>query len=197
VRIPDELDRLFGEHSGLVTTRQANVAGLSNERLRLLADAGEIERVGQGVYMRPDEFLDAMVVMQLRRPRIVYSHETALFLHGLTDRDPVSYTVTVPNGYNTARLRADGVNVFTVSKDLYGLGIVRANTPFGNAVKVYDRERTVCDCLRSRNRMDTAIVMEGLKRYARSRDRDLNRLTRMADTFHVSAVLMGYLEVLL
>jgi len=68
---------------------------------------------------------------------------------------------------------------------------------FGNNVAVYSLERTICDCLRSRNQMDIAVVTDAIKRYARRRDKNLNTLMQLAETFSVAKPLRSYMEVLL
>jgi predicted transcriptional regulator of viral defense system len=195
--LPDNLQSILSQNGGTVTTAQANHVGVSNERLRLLVKSGDLERVTFGVYISPDEFADKMFATQLRRPKIIYSHETALFLHDLTDRDPINYTVTVPTGYNATRLREDGLKVFTIKRELHEVGITRLSTMFGHEVTVYGLERTVCDCLRSRNQMDIAVVTDAIKRYARRKDKNLNTLMQMAETFNVTKPLRSYMEVLL
>ena len=67
----------------------------------------------------------------------------------------------------------------------------------GHTVIVYDPERTLCDVIRSRNKMDRQIVIEALKNYARSKEKDLHRLFRYAENFGVEKILHQYLEVLL
>ena len=196
--IPSELKEILARNRGMITTAQANEGGVSNERLRLLVKAGELERVSFGVYSLPDEFVDKMYAAQLRRPKIIYSHETALFLHDLTDRDPADhYSATVPTGYNATKLREDGFTVFTIRRDLYKTGITKMPTMFGHTVAVYDVERTICDCLRSRNQIDIAVVTDAIKRYAKRKDRNLNTLMRMGELFHVTKPLRSYMEVLL
>lgn len=195
--LPSELQQILSQNGGTITTAQANIIGISNERLRLLVKAGELERVSHGVYVSPDEFADKMYIAQQRRPKIIYSHETALFLHDLTDRDPISYTVTVPTGYNAINLRKDGLVVFTVKKELHKTGTTEMKTMFGHTVTAYGLERTICDCIRSRNQMDIAIVTDAMKRYARRRDKNLNVLMQMAEVFHVTKLLRSYMEVLL
>jgi predicted transcriptional regulator of viral defense system len=195
--MPDGLRSILARGGGTITAAQANGAGVSNERLRLLAKAGELERASFGVYVLPDEFIDKMYIIQLRRPKIIYSHETALFLHDLTDRDPIGYSVTVPTGYNAARLRGDGFTVFYIKRELHGFGVTRLVTMFGHTVAVYGLERTICDCLRNRNQMDIAVVTDAIKRYAKRRDKNLNTLMRMAEAFGVTKPLRGYMEVLL
>ena len=195
--MPDELRSALARNGGVVTSAQANAAGVSNERLRLLVKAGELERASFGVYVSPDEFVDRMYISQLRRPKAIYSHETALYLHDLTDRDPISYSVTVPTGYSAASLQEDGFTVFTVKRELHGVGAAQLSTMFGHTVTAYGLERTICDCLRSRNRIDAAVVTDAVKRYSKRRDKNLNTLMRMAETFQVAKPLRGYMEVLL
>ncbi len=195
--MPAELQSILAHNGGTVTTAQANAIGVSNERLRLLVKSGNLERAAFGVYVLPDEFIDKMYAAQLRRKKIVYSHETALFLHDLTDRDPVSYSVTIPTGYNAKNLRDDGFTVFTIKRELHGLGVTELTTMFGHTVTAYGLERTVCDCIRSRNQMDVAIVTDAIKRYAGRKDKNLNTLMRMAGTFGVAKLLRSYMEVLL
>ncbi len=195
--MPNELQSILMQNNGIITTAQANEVGVSNERLRLLVTSGDLERVTFGVYILPDEFADKMFIAQLRRPKIIYSHETALFLHDLTDRDPINYTVTVPTGYNASRLRGDGFTVFTIKREFHEIGVTKLTTMFGNSVTVYGLERTICDCLRSRNQLDIAIVTDAVKRYTRRNDKNLNILMQMAETFKVTKQLRSYMEVLL
>jgi len=195
--LPVKLQTILQQNGGAVTTAQANAVGVSNERLRLLVKSGYLERAAHGVYISPDDFLDKMYVAQQQRPKIIYSHETALFIHGLTDRDPISYTVTVPTGYNTKKLRADGFIVFTIERELYEMGAVQMKTIFGHIVTSYGLERTICDCIRSRNQMDIAVVTDAMKRYARRSDKNLNVLMQMAEAFRITKPLRSYMEVLL
>lgn len=195
--VPTGLRSLLEQRGNTVTTAQANQVGISNERLRLLVKSGDLQRIARGVYMAPHELQDRMYTWQLRRRKLIYSHDTALFLHDLTDRDPLSYTVTVPSGYNTSGLRAAGFTVFTIKPGLHEVGVEMADTVFGNPVRVYDLERTICDIVRSRSRLDPAVVSEAVKRYAARRDKNLGKLMQLADKFGVTGLLRTYLEVLL
>lgn len=195
--VPNELQLVLNQNGGTVTTAEANKVGVSNERLRLLVKSGELDRVTFGVYILPDEFADKMYIAQLRRPKIIFSHETALFLHDLTDRDPINYSVTVPTGYNASRLQKEGFTVFMIKRELHEIGVTKITTMFGNPVRVYGLERTICDCLRSRNQLDIAVVTDAMKRYSRRKDKNLNTLMEMAETFKVTKLIRHYMEVLL
>jgi predicted transcriptional regulator of viral defense system len=197
VSVPEELKPILAQNGGMFTTAQANEVGVSNERLRLLVKSGELERPYFGVYVLPAAFVDKMYAAQQRRPKIIYSHETALFLHDLTDRDPIGYAVTVPTGYSAMRLREDGFTVYTIKRELHEVGATKAETMFGHTVRVYGLERTICDCLRNRNKTDIAVLTDAIKRYAKRKDKNLNTLMKMAETFRVERPLRSYLEVLL
>jgi predicted transcriptional regulator of viral defense system len=193
----EKLKGFLDTHGGTITTTEAGEAGISRESLRQLAQKGLLERVAQGVYISPEAFLDAMYVLQKRLSRVIYSHETALFLHDLTDRDPIHYAVTVPSNYEAKRLKNENVHVFYIQRDLHRIGAVPMQTLFGNTVIAYGLERTICDCIRSRKQMDIAIVTGAMKRYAKRSDKDLNLLMSLARQFGVSNLIKSYLEVLL
>ena len=195
--IPAELKPILTQNGNTITTAEANAAGISNERLRQLVKRGVLERPTFGVYVLPNDFVDRMYATQQRRPKIIYSHETALFLHDLTDRDPISYSVTVPTGYNTVKLREEGFTVYTIKRDLHTVETTEAKTMVGHTVRVYSMERTICDCLRSRCRMDVTLLTDALRRYVRRKDKNLNTLMKMAKTFRVEQPLRHYMEVLL
>ncbi len=89
-----------------------------------------------------------MYLLHLRCAQAVFSHESALFFHDLTDREPNPYSITVKTGYNPASLQADGIKVYTIKKELHDVGIVTMNTPFGNPVPSMIW-RTICDLIRS------------------------------------------------
>jgi predicted transcriptional regulator of viral defense system len=191
------LQEALRKNGGFITIAQGKKAGLSHTSILRAVKAGLIERVAHGVYEAIDEFDDIFYIGQLRRPKAVYSHGTALYLHELTDRDPLNLSVTVPTGYNTKQLITEGFTVFSVKKDLYELGVVKIPTKYGHEVTAYNMERTVCDCVRSRSRMDAEIVTEAVKRYARLKERNIHMLMEMASLFGVQKIIRTYMEVLL
>lgn len=195
----EKLKILIEKHDGVITTKLVEENNIHREYLSELVRLGDIERVGHGIYITPDVWEDKLMIHQLRRSRMIYSHETALYLHDLTDRDPIQYVVTVPHGYNPTRLKNEGLVVHTVKKELFGLGVCTKETSFGNKVKVYDIERTICDILRDRNNQDPAVVSESIKRYLNlnKKDKELNKLMKYAGLLRVENVIRPYLEVLL
>ena len=80
--------------NGTITTEQVTSAGLHRSILQELVDSGELYRFGRGLSVRTDAWEDDFYLLQLKYGRGIYSHDTALYLHGYSDRTPapVSYT---------------------------------------------------------------------------------------------------------
>lgn len=191
------LDDLIRDGNGVLRTADAVSANITKPMLAKYVRERGLERAGHGVYLAPDAWRDGMYLLQLRCPQAVFSHDTALFFHDLTDREPLAYTVTVKSGYNPHRLKDDAVKVYRIKKELHSLGLSRTETSFGNPVAVYDLERTICDVVRSRNGMDAQIIRDALREYTIRKDKDLRRLLHYAQAFHIENILRRYLEVLL
>lgn len=68
---------------------------------------------------------------------------------------------------------------------------------FGNIVPCYNAERTICDLLRSKNRIDNEFLISGIKNYFGSKNKDLNRLYEYAKIFKVEKEVRTYAEILL
>lgn len=192
-----QLDQLMERQDGMLRTGQVLAAGISKPVFYQFVQSRGLEQAAHGIYLSKDAWVDAMYLLHLRCPQAVFSHETALFFHDLTDREPSPYSITVKTGYNPASLQADGIKVYTIKKELHDVGIVTMNTPFGNPVPVYDMERTICDLIRSRSGIEMQTFQDALKQYAKRKDKDLRKLMRYAQMFRVEKLLRQYLEVLL
>lgn len=193
----EELESLIKKSGGIITTKLVVSNHIHREYISKFVREGKLERVAYGVYITPDVWEDKMLIYQLRKGKIIYSHETALYLLDLTDRDPLAYSVTVPNGYNASRLKKEGLIVHTVKREQFELGVCIKKSAFGNDIKTFDMERTICDILRDRNNQDAATVSDALKRYSNRQDKDINKLLKYAGVFRIENVLRPYLEVLL
>jgi len=192
-----KLSELIESNKGILTSKAVDENHIPREYLSLFVKKGLLERIERGIYLTPDAFDDEMYRFQLKYKNAIFSHENALFFHDLTDRDPLELVVTVPAGYNTIKLRKNGVTVYSVKKELHSLGIVEAKTNYGRLVKIYDKERTICDIIRSRNKIDIAILSDAIKRYTDRKDKNIPKLLRVAEIFNVQNILRKYLEVLL
>lgn len=195
----DILNNIANKNKGIIQTSNAVEAGISKASLYKFLEEHDFEKVAHGIYACKDAAVDYMYIISLRSKQAVFSHDTALYLHKMTDRVvmPNKYSVTVKTGYNPSSLKADELKVFTIKSDLHEVGLTSGLTPLGHTVAVYNVERTICDILRSRNNIDNNTFQEALRSYAKRTDRNIKLLMDYARAFRVDKLLIKYLEILL
>ncbi len=191
------IKELVRNNNGVLRTSDAEKQGISRTYFLEYIKKNEFEKVSKGIYIHPDTWEDKLYLMQLRYSQIIYSHETALYLLDMAEREPLGYTVTVRERYHSKSLLEQGVKVYSVKKELYSMGITEAQTPLGNIVKSYNAERTVCDMVRNRNNVDKQDLTEAIKGYVRRKERNIPLLLRYAKELRIEKIMRQYMEVLL
>ena len=174
----ERLDQLLSENKGYLRTSDAVAAGVSKSTLAAYVRENGLERT-------------------VRYPKAVFSHETALYLLGAAEREPLRFSVTLEAGTNVAGLTKQGVRVHTIKKDLFEMGLSEAASPVGHTLRSYDMERTICDLVRSRRCIEAQTLQGAVKGYARSKTKNTPRLMRYAKALSIESVIRQYMEVLL
>jgi predicted transcriptional regulator of viral defense system len=192
-----ELAAIAEKNGGIIENKTALDYGISRAMLSKLYSTGVIHRIARGQYVLADEMQDELMSLSRRSQYIIFSHETALFLHGISDRMPFEHTVTIPSDRVLANSLREECKVYYIKRELFELGKTTLPTPAGNQVPVYDLERTICDIVRSRNKIGTETFLAALKAYAANPKKDLNRLNAYAKQMRLSNIIRKYLEVLL
>lgn len=187
---------LEASETGVITSAQVTEAGLHRNALQQLVKDGEIYRFGRGLYVRRNSWEDDFYLFQKKYGRGIYSHDTALYLLGYSDRTPAKYTMTFPKGYNAPSLKQETIIIKRVVPENYEFGQIQIKSPAGNLIRTYDLERTLCDILRG-NGSDIQIITDAMKRYAASGEKNIHKLMQYAERLRVRPKVLHYLEVLL
>ena len=195
--ITEKISDAFRENHDILTTAQLTHLGMTKTTIGRLVKGGELIRCGHGMYALPDTIEDDMFLLMQHSRHFVLSHDSALFLNGLSERTPFIHSVTLPSNASAPPAVKGHCIRYYIKPELYPLGLTEKMTTFGNPVRCYNAERTICDLLRSRSRIDNEIVITALKNYAAGSCKDLLLLGQYADSFHVSSLLRRYMEVLL
>lgn len=191
------LDELVDSGNGYLTTAQVLESGVSKPTLAAYVKEQNLRRVGHGIYLADDAWEDSLYQLQLLNKKVIFSHETALFLHGLMEREPARICVTVPAGYNATHLRKRGVQVTQEKAETYGVGACSVCTDFGNPVCVYDMDRTLCDIIKNKASMDMQVFQYAMKQYMVSNKKNLNHLSGYAKKLAIESQVRIYTEVML
>lgn len=193
----NELSAIANNCGGIIETNVAAQHGISKAMLHKLCKDDKIRRIVQGQYILTDDLEDELLSISKRSEQLIFSHETALFLHGISDRTPFEHTLTVPSDYTPSAAIKEECKIYYIKPELFDLGKTTLKSPAGNDVPGYDLERTICDMIRSRSRVGTETFLAALKLYAAHPKKNLNTLNTYAQQLRVAKVLRQYLEVLL
>lgn len=131
----NKLNELIEKNNGMVLSKEVDKAGIPRIYLTKFLEDGLIVKVSRGIYVAVNKIEDEMFYLQVKYHKIIYSHETALYLHGLTDRTPFEYTVTVPSGYHIVQNLSEHVKTYYIKRELYDLGIVDGKNEFRKQYK--------------------------------------------------------------
>lgn len=188
---------MLEQQSGIVTSSQVTAARISRHYLSRMVSDNLLRRVSRGVYAAPYAWEDEMFLLQYNYSKGIFSHETALYVHGFTDRAPTRFVMTFPYGYHAESISGTKIRVKKVVKSIYELGITEGKSTFGNSIQLYDIERTLCDVVKGNNACDIQIVNQAMKQYAVSRGKDIARLLEYAELLRVKPKILTYMEILL
>lgn len=191
------LDQVIEKCDGVITFAQAAEAGVPKDAFYRYIKEKRLEKQGRGIYLSNDAILDESALLQARFPKAIFSHDAALFLHGMSEREPIPLSVSVKSGYNSPALKEQGVRIYYVKPEWHGMGVCNVKTPDGNLVRAYDKERTICDVIRRRANADVTEFNYALKSYISSKDKDLARLSEYARAMNMESRVWDVMGVLL
>ena len=184
-------------NGGYVTASEAKARGIQNRELADAVDRGELVKTERGLYCTPETWEDEYVRAQHRFARGIFSHDTALYLLGLSDSAPESLTMAFPRGYNPSSAKKSGIITKSSPAQLHELGCIELGTPYGNIVRAYNAERTLCDMLRGTLSPDLQLLSPAFRSYLSLREKNLPKLQSYAKALGVAPKVRKYTEVLL
>lgn len=191
------MDEFNSSDQGYITLEWAIRNRIPFNRIREMESEGKIIKIDRGLYSLPGTVKDDMFILQHRYSKGIYSGITALSIHGLTDHVSENYYMTFPKGYNPSSLRMTNwhIDITRVIPELYSLGIEEILSPKGNALRVYNKERTICDVLRGQG-ISKYILNNAIKTYFDSGSYDIARLKEYSKLLHVGRKVDYYIDIL-
>lgn len=196
-QIWERIQAIAEKNNGFIKTAQVEQLGISRPMLRKYTEAGKLEQVCKGLYILASDIADEYALLQARSKFAVFSYGTALFLWGLSDRTPHTYDITVPRGTNVSLLKRDNPNLrcHYVQPDTYEMGISETVSPQGATVRLYDKERCICDLIRDKNQVDMQLYSQAIKDYFKTKPNN-RKLLKYGKIFGIEEKIRTYMEVL-
>ena len=195
----DHLIEIIENNTGVITTKEVLDHGFHKDTLKALVVDGKLEKVATGLYALPHENIDEYLYFTHRIKKGVFSHETAAYLQGLTTKIPCNYVMTIMVGDNVSRVTRlkDNINFKYVDKELFEIGKVEQLSPFGRILLTYDKERTVLDIIRDKDRIEGQIFRETIRNYFLNTDMNILKLSQYAVSMNMEDELTQYTEIMI
>ena len=155
----ETLRMLFSSHNYIMTTAELTASKLYYADIKQLLDEGMIERVRRGYYHWTQDYGESeVVIINGLFPDAVLCMETALFYYGYSDRNPAEWSFAIDKNVSKRRTKIDYpfIKAYRVESELVTLGETEGEIDF-HKVRIYDRDRTICDVLRNMNKMDKEV----------------------------------------
>jgi len=191
---------VFTKHGGMLRTSKALRLGIHPRTLYALRDAGDIERVGRGLYRlssAPPLSSPDLVPIAIRIPRAVVCLVSALAHHRLTTQVPHAVDIALPSHAQIPKIDGVPLRVFWYPEPSFRAG-VDVVTVDDVPVRIYSPAKTVADCFKYRNKIGLDIAIEALRIYRERRPKpDFQALAKFAQINRVQKVMRPYLEAVL
>ena len=183
---PEKIIQFFKKSQGYLKSADLIKHGIHTSHIKKLVEEGKIDRIKRGLYRLPPdqlvqdekftfEYFDAAVAV----PKGIFCLSTALYHHGLTTTNPSVLEMAILPTQRNARLFNVAIRFYRFQKMYYQYDIEEIHTDLF-PVKIYGKEKSVCDVIRMRHLVGEDIAMEGLNSYIKQKDKDVNKLLKTA-----------------
>ena len=172
-------------NNGYLITKDVTDNNIPRTYLTKLIKKNKIERVSRGVYIKKNVLVDEFVILQSKSKYAIYSNTTALYLHGFSNRIPIRYDITVKSGYKGSLQKEKNVNLFYTKKELLELGVINYKLDSGNIIRVYDLDKTICDIIKNKKKIDAEIFNKAIREYFYSNKKNTLKLYEYAKKMNI------------
>lgn len=170
--------KFVAEANPIIRTVDLNNIGLFSREIAELIDAGKLERIKQGYYRlaESENNSDAKLISDLY-PDGVLCMTTALFYYGYSDRTPLTWDIAVDRNTSKARFNIDYpyVKPYYIDKEHLEYGITEAVYE-DFILKIFDRDRLICECIKHENKMDREIYNKAIQAYINDSKKNITNL---------------------
>ncbi len=188
-----KIEDIIASHGGFITAKEIESSSVYHRLLEKVKD-GAVVRVSSGVYALKESLANTMLDITKIVPDGILCHHSAWAHYGLTTQIPPGICVAIKRGRKVTLPAWPPFILFYKGQGVLTLGQTMANVG-GYDLPIYDIERSVCDAVKSRNKIGIDVSSEILKNYLNRQDRDLNKLMRYAKALRIASTISKYLEI--
>jgi len=195
----EKIYKVFKTHNGFARTKDILAAGIHTRNLKRAREKGQIIQVKRGLYRLAEiPLISNQGFVDLARavPGGVICLLSALSYYELTTFNPSVITMAICRGSRKPKINYPPVEFYHFSKKQFEAGINKIKIK-GHKIRIYNPEKTICDCFRYRNKLGLDIAKEGLSEYLKRKDRNLEKLLEYAAICRINPLLQTWLNAMI
>ena len=188
--------KAFKKNGGILKTSELNNLGLSSRQINKLLENGDITRIKRGYYELSDSTYPEEVVIARLFPQSVIFLESALMIYGYTDRVPSAWQIAVDRDSEKTQYKIDYplIEIFYIDSKFLEVGIDTIQIE-GVDVKIFNRDRTICDVLRYENKLEREVFTNAIQRYVKDPKKNIRKLLEYSEIFNIKNKVQTYIGV--
>lgn len=181
------LKNIFNRYGGVMKTKELYKNGVSKYDVNKLIENNILERITQGYYKLVDEEISDIKLISILLPDGVLCFDSALFYYKYSDRTPMEWNIAVYKDISKSKVKLDYpyIKPYFIEKELLKLGVEEAVIE-NVKIKIYSRERLICDCLVYENKMDIELFNKAIQGYINDPHKNISKLMEFADVRNVT-----------
>ncbi len=192
--------RYLKRKGGFARMNELRAASFQTREIAKLVKQGKIEKVKSGLYKLPEidvstEVDASLVEVSHAVPKGIIALASALAHYDLTTFVPSEIYVAIPLSDKPPKIEFPPIRFFYYPRQFYSVGIEEIKTSAGT-VRMYNKEKTICDMFRYRNKIGENLALEALKNYLRRKDSNIKKLNEFAIICRVKTVMLPYIRAM-
>ena len=177
----EKLRAFINEKGGIVKKEEFAALDVDYRKILEFVEAGTLVRIKNGYYTdRIDRFSEEELIARLF-PDARLCMESALYAYGYIREKPYGWHLAVDKNTSKSRFKLDFPPVVPLYAEPETLTLGVTEIDYGGAkMKIFDRERLMCECLKYEDKMERELFKEGLLAYIRDPKKDVAKLMKYA-----------------
>jgi predicted transcriptional regulator of viral defense system len=188
---------VFEQYGGIMRTKDLQAEKIFYRNIQGLVEEGAVEKVRFGYYQWVDEddFSEVGTIIRLF-PDGIFCMETALRYYDYSDRTPAKWHMAVSKDSGKSRFNIDYpfVKPYYLEPSVLSCGVTSGFFD-GHEIRIYDKERVICDCLRYRNKMDKEIFNKAIQNYIKDSTKNISKLIEYSEVLRVKKIAKDLIGV--
>ena len=191
------LKELLSSNSGIVKTVTLKKRGFNSRDIKWLTQEGLLKRIKQGHYIENQREVSDIEIAAKLMPFGVLCLYTAMDYYGLATINPTEICMALPRGATCPVLPLNlYIKIYHMTSSHFEAGVVETEVN-GTMVRMYDAEKTVCDCFKYDNEVEKGIALEVLKNYIARGGCNIQKLLEYAALLGKKKTIYPYVEALI